>query len=352
MVSFLNPRSRPPYHMHDMILGQPAYVRETLGRMRGSDAASFLGNPRHLVVTGCGTSFHAAMYGARVLQAALGTKTVVEGVHAYDLLHGNPPGDESTVLGVSHSGSTSTTNRALALVRRSGAKALALCGLPESPMEELADQVLVIGSTHDHSWANTMSYTTQLTAFAWLASHVSGETGAGIASEIGTLPERIQKTLGCAAAAKRLAKRLAARDRITFLGSGLDDITALEAALKIRETCSMPASGYHVEQFLHGPFLSLDRRESVVALRSLDDGEREAAILKGLARTGAAVATVGEAKGVDIPLPQAHRGLRPILSVIPMQFLAYYAALEKKANPDIMRSDVARYRAGLEPLFR
>lgn len=351
MVSFPNPRSRPPYHMHDMILGQPEYVRETLSRVRRADAASFLGNPRHLVLTGCGTSFHAAMYGARVLQTALGTKAVVEAAHAYDLVHGNAPGEESAVIGVSHSGSTSTTNRALAVARRSGARALALCGLPASPMEEVADQVLVIGTTHDHSWANTMSYTTQLTAFAWLASQVGGEGGAEVGTEIETLPTRIQKTLGCEAAVKRLAKRVAARDRVTFLGSGLDDITALEAALKIRETCSLPASGYHVEQFLHGPFLSLDRRESIVALRSLDDGEREAAILKGLAKTGAAVTTVGEAKGVDVPLPRTHRMLRPILSVIPMQFLAYYAALEKRANPDIMRSDVARYRAGLEPLF-
>jgi glucosamine--fructose-6-phosphate aminotransferase (isomerizing) len=347
MVSFPNPRSRPPFHMHDMILGQPAFVEETLRRMRQDDAASFLGKPRHLVVTGCGTSFHAATYGARVLQWAYGSSAVVEAIHAYDLLHGNELSNGATVLGVSHSGSTSATNRAIAMARRSGSRALALCGLPESPMDEVADEVLAIGSTHDHSWANTMSYTTQLTALAFLASTVRGE----IRNELVSVPSFLTKALRCEVAVRRLAKRVASRDRVTFLGSGLDEITALEAALKIRETCSLPASGYQLEQFLHGPFLSLDQEESAVALRSRDDGDRQTAILKGLARTGAAVTTVGEGKGVDIPLPPANRILRPIVSVVPMQFLAYYAALERKTDPDIMRSDVARYRPGLEPLF-
>ncbi len=347
MVSFPNPRSRPPYHMHDMILGQPEYVRETVARLRAADAASFLGNPHHLVVTGCGTSFHAATYGARVLHSSLGTRTVVEAVHAYDLLHGVAIEDGSTVLGVSHSGNTSTTNRALAVARRSGGEALALCGLPSSPMEEVADRTLVIGSTHDHSWANTMSYTSQLAAFAWLAGHAHGEVPA----DLGILAGRIGKALGCEDTVKRIARRVAARERVTFLGSGLDDITALEAALKIRETCSLPASGYHTEQFLHGPFLSLDRGESVVALRSQDDGDRSMEILRGLTKTGASITTVGDAKGVDVPLPKIDRILRPVLSIIPMQFLAYYTALERKADPDIMRSDVPRYRAGLETLF-
>ncbi len=333
--------------MHDMILGQPGYVRETLSRLRGQDLTGFLGNPRHLIVTGCGTSFHAAMYGSRVLASALGSRVSVEARHAYDLLHGAAPDEGSTVLGVSHSGNTSTTNLALALARRSGARSLAISGLSDSPMQEVADGLLVIGSTHDHSWANTMSYTCQLAALASIA----GDIRPGSAGSVAHLPSRIQKVLSCEAAVKRLAKGVAARDRVTFLGSGLDEITALEAALKIRETCSLPASGYHLEQFLHGPFLSLDRRDSVVALRSRDDGDRAAAILRGLAKTGASVTTVGDGKADAIPVPRADRILRPILAVVPMQFLAYHAAIERGINPDIMRSDVARYQAGLAPLF-
>jgi glucosamine 6-phosphate synthetase-like amidotransferase/phosphosugar isomerase protein len=89
----------------------------------------------------------------------------------------------------------------------------------------------------------------------------------------------------------------------------------------------------------------------VIALRSNDDDERETQILRGLERTGATVATMGEAAGTDIRLPAADRLIRPIVSVVPLQFIAYYVALAKKANPDIMRSDLPRYRSGLAPLF-
>lgn len=351
MVQFPNPRSRHPYHMHDMIRGQPAFVRETLDRLHEVDARTFLGTARNLVVTGCGTSFHAAMIGARMLQEALGDGTAVHAVHAYDLLHGFVLPADCMVLGVSHSGSTSTTNDALALARRSGVATRGLCGIPGSPMAEVAESLLVIGSLHDHSWANTMSYTTQLTAFARLAEVLASEPRGLIPTQVDSVSGLIERALACEASVRRLARRVASSSRITFLGSGLDEVTALEAALKIRETCSFPASGYHVEQFLHGPFLSLDRREAVIALRSNDDDERETQILRGLERTGAIVATMGEAAGTDIRLPAADRLIRPIVSVVPLQFIAYYVALAKKANPDIMRSDLPRYRSGLAPLF-
>ena len=351
MVRFEHPRSRHPYHMHDMIRGQPAFVRETLDALRHMDADPFLGATRSLVITGCGTSFHAAQIGARVLQEALGGASSVHAVHAYDLLHGYPLPEDVTVLGVSHSGSTSTTNQALALARRSGVATRGLCGLPGSRMAEVAEAMLVTGSVHDHSWANTMSYTTQLAAFARLAESVAEDPQEMFPDRLGGLPALLEETLACEPRARRLAKRVAAHRSVTFLGSGLDEVTAFESALKIRETCSFPASGYHVEQFLHGPFLSLDRLEAVVALRSEDDDERETEILRGLRATGAGVAVVGEAADADLRVPAAPAALRPILSIVPLQFLAYYAALERKANPDLMRSDRARYRPGLEPLF-
>lgn len=337
--------------MHDMIRAQPGFVQETLSRLRDLDAPAFLGTPRWIVVTGCGTSFHAALLGARMLQEALGDRTVVHPIHAYDLLHGTDVPSDSVVLGVSHSGTTSTTNQALGLARRSGAVTRAICGLSGTAMEDVAEEVLVTGSVHDHSWANTMSYTTQLTAFGRLAEGLSSEPEDLLPGGLEGVPRMVGKALTCEAAVRRLAKRVARHERVTFLGSGLDEVTALEAALKIRETCSFPASGYHVEQFLHGPFLSLDRREAVVALRSRQDDEREVEILRGVARTGASVTLVGEARGTQIPLPRAERLLRPIVSVVPLQFLAYYVALEKKRNPDIMRSEDPRYRRGLEPLF-
>jgi len=228
----------------------------------------------------------------------------------------------ATVLGVSHSGSTPTTNRALRRARRRGCRTLAVCGLPGSAMERLADQTLVIGSTHDHSWANTMSYTTQLTAFAALASQSRSNVGSSIEPSLRRLARSLGTTLGCESRVRRLATRVADEARVTFLGSDL-----------------------------HGPFLSIDDRESIVMLRSREDGPRSAAIARALEASRARVVTVGESARAKIRLPAMPRILRPILSIVPLQFLAYYAALARRANPDIMRTDIARLRAGVEALF-
>jgi len=337
--------------MHDMIRGQPDYVSETLGLLASVRTGGVLGRNRNVIITGCGTSFHSAMYGAEVLQQAFGTSRVVRAVHAYDLAHGLETPRRSTVLGVSHSGSTPTTNLALRRAGRAGARTVGLCGLPRSDMEAETSRSLVIGSVHDRSWANTMSYTTQLAAFVALAVDAGGAPWAAVRRALRGLPRVLARALTCEGAVRRIAATVARRDRVTYLGSGLDAITALEAALKIRETCSLPASAFHIEQVLHGPCLSVDRRESVVMLRSQDDGARAAAIRKSMMRFGARVTTIGDSPDAEVRLPPVERILRPIVSIVPLQLLAYYSALERHANPDIMRTDIPRYRAGLEPLF-
>ncbi len=351
MVRFANPRERHPFHMYEMIHGQANSIAETLRRVEDVEPEALLGRPRHLIITGCGTSFHAAIYGARIFQRAFGPSCVVEAIHAYDLAFGESAPRGAVVLGVSHSGATPTTNRALRRARRKGLRTIGLCGLDDSDMERETSGTWTIGSMHDCSWANTMSYTSQLAAFAALATKIHRESLLGLPQAVRRLPIVVSKTLACEAQVRRLARSVALRERVTILGSELNEVTALEAALKIRETCSLSASGYHTEQFLHGPFLSVDGRESIVMLRSIDDGPRSLIIQRALAAAGARVTSIGDRVGVDIRLPAAHRYLRPILFVIPMQFLAYYAALARHANPDIMRTDIPRLRAGVEALF-
>src|SRR5437899_6212806 len=236
MVAFPDPRRRHPFHMHDMILGQPAFIAEALRRTSASDLSSLVRRPRRFVLTGCGTSFHAAMYGARVFQEVMPSVPVLA-THAYDLAYGSSVSTNATVLGVSHSGSTPTTNRALRRARRRGCRTLAVCGLAGSAMERLADQTLVIGSTHDHSWANTMSYTTQLTAFAALASQSRSNVGSSIEPSLRRLARSLGTTLGCESHVRRLATRVAPNAHETFLRSDHTESTAPEAAHTLRE-CS------------------------------------------------------------------------------------------------------------------
>ena len=332
-----------------MIRAQPEFIRETMTRVRPRDAERIRSPSSHLIVTGCGTSFHAAMYGARVLQATARPGEVVEAVQAFDLAYGPAP-RKAAILGVSHSGSTPTTNRALARAKRAGLRTIGMCGLPDSRMEGIVDDVLVIGSKHDRSWANTMSYTTQLSAFAALASLRGRGTGPP-RRVVQSLPALVRKALLTESPIRRLAARLLRLERVTFLATGLDEVTTLEAALKIRETCGVTASGYHTEQFLHGPFLSLEKKDAVVLLLAKEGKARASEIRQALVATGATVATLGDDPRARIRLPRAHPFLRPIVSIVPMQFLAYYVALSRDSNPDIMRTDRVRFRAGVEALF-
>src|SRR2546425_1382890 len=158
MVAFPDPRRRHPFHMHDMILGQPAFVAEALRRTAAADGSSFLGRPRRLVLTGCGTSFHSAMYGARVFQEVMPSVPVLA-IHAYDLAYGPSVPANTTVLGVSHSGSTPTTNRALRRAHRRGYRTLAGCGPAGAPMGRVAGRPFGFrsappppgGDTHEHT---------------------------------------------------------------------------------------------------------------------------------------------------------------------------------------------------------
>src|SRR5688572_18978726 len=243
MVAFPEPRRRHPFYMHSMIHRQPDAIQEALDRVHADGANGLSGPPRHLIVTACGTSFHAALYGARIIEALSGNGQTVEAIQAYDLVYGPMP-RKATVLGVSHSGTTPTTNRALSRAKRAGLHTIGMCGRPDSPMERIVDEVLVIGSTRDRSWANTLSYTMQLTAFAAVAALRGKESDLG-GRAIRGLPVLVRKALNAEGAMRRSAARVARRDRITFLATGWDDITALEAALKIRETCGLTASAYH-----------------------------------------------------------------------------------------------------------
>src|SRR2546427_5460915 len=183
MVAFPDPRRRHPFHMHDMILGQPAFVEEALQRTAAADRGSFPGRPRRLVLTGCGTSFHAAMYGARVFQEVMPSVPVLA-IHAYDLAYGSSVPASATVLGVSHSGSTPTTNRALRRARRRGCRTLAVGGLPGSAMERLAGRTLGIGAAHDPSWANTMSSTTHRPPLPALPSPTPYQPGPPLSTSL------------------------------------------------------------------------------------------------------------------------------------------------------------------------
>src|SRR5437016_14167454 len=138
-----------------------------------------------------------------------------------------------------------------------------------------------------------MSSTSQLSAVAALSSEIRPGI-PDLDRAIRGISRRVRTALSTDRKVRALARSVARADRITFLGASWDEITALEAALKIRETCGLSASGYHPEQFLHGQLLSIQPGEPVVARSSREEGARANVIRGTLTKTGSKVTIVTE----------------------------------------------------------
>jgi glucosamine--fructose-6-phosphate aminotransferase (isomerizing) len=251
--------------------------------------------PARVVVTGCGTSFHAA-------------QTAGEAMQALDVVLAPPEAD--VLVCVSHQGVTELTLEAARAFR---GPVWLVTGKEESPLARLAEEVIVATPEVERSWCHTASYTCAVAALAELR----GE-------DVSNLGARAQ-----AATARRIPS--SAHERWLVAGAGRDWPTAQEAALKLREGAFVAAEAHHTEQLLHGHLAAID--ESVRAF-----------VLEGVGRAAErarqAIAALREL-GCDAALvPTEH----PAVDVIPFQVLTLALAERRGVDPDLIRRDDERWR--------
>ena len=345
-------RARHPYYMHDAILAQPERVAAVLEESREAiaRAAEAAASRQRLIFTGIGTSLHAAQvagYFLRLLSAG-GIRAEIE--HSFELLHYPPRLDaQDAVIGISHGGKNFTAD-ALALARRAGAATVGVASREAS--EDLSDVEFAIPTCEQEiSNAHTKSYTTALAALAALAIGIAERRGVladgGASTALTELPARLRDALGCEAVARAAARDLARRNRWLLIGSGPNWPTASEGALKAKEACYIAAEGFETEQFLHGPLAEADARAALVVIFAGGPGDARAVqALRAAGELGVLrviVAARGAAPGAPaehrIEVPAVAEWISPIVQVVPLQFFAYYAALERRANPDTGRED-------------
>jgi len=237
-------RSRPPYLMSDMIAAEPALAErlvrrfaadETLGVLADAvRAAAAAGKP--IMTTGCGTSEHAAMAVAALLEEALDGPEV-RTVQALESLR--RPMADGLLIAVSHEGGTLATNAALEAARAAGARTALVTVSAGSPGAALADLV-VRTEEMDQSWCHTVGYLSPVVAGVMLGLRVAGRRSD--APAIRSALEANDDHRGPAS----LAAGLTGTDRIAVVGSGPDFVTARELALKISEGARLPAAAYDV----------------------------------------------------------------------------------------------------------
>src|SRR5947209_919960 len=164
-------RDAHPYFMYEEIREQPEAVRRSLEIVasEGAAVAALLARARRVLVTGCGTSFHAAQCGAHFLRWFTSGQLDARAVQAYELVTYAPAlRPDDVVIGVTHSGSTTMTLAAMRRAQEAGAETVAVTGFPESAVGDVASGILPTGYQDERSWAHTISYLAAITTLAAL----------------------------------------------------------------------------------------------------------------------------------------------------------------------------------------
>jgi glucosamine--fructose-6-phosphate aminotransferase (isomerizing) len=344
------PRTGHPYYMHDAIYAQPGALRLVArGQADAIEAAALrLRGLDHVLLTGVGTSWHAALVG-ELLFARLGELGLkARAFHAFELASYWPEAaGRAGVVVLSHGGTRRYSREALKRVKAGGGTGVVITGKgPEAPEE--ADWTLRTVD-QESSGAHTVSYTAALAILAKLACAAGGK--GEIARSIDGIPDMLAFLLG-QESWEDLAARYGDRRCYWFVGGGPNTATAWEAALKMSEASHAPAAGFNCEQFLHGAWAALEPQDVVFLIAPPGPSHERCVAAARVAReVGAPVVAlvreddreIGALAAETIALPEIDELLSPILTIVPLQLFIYHAAVHRGVNPDLTRSDDPAY---------
>jgi len=341
--------------MHDAIYAQPGALR-LVGRGNGQAIAGVAERLRamdHVLLSGIGTSWHAAVVGELLLAHVGRLAHRVHAIHAFELAGYWPPVPERTgVIVVSHRGSARFAREVLERTAGRDGVGVAVTGKGSDGLARAEFALRTV--EQEASRAHTVSYTTTLGLLALLAAEVGRDDDFRHAVE--GLPDHLALLLG-QESWEDLAKRFAGRRRYWFVGGGPNTATALEGALKMSETSYATACGFNCEQFLHGPWAAMTSEDLLVLVAppgpSHARGLDAARVAREVGTPVLAIVEEGDRELAPlatetIEIAAVPELLSPILAVVPLQLLTYHLAVESGANPDTMRTHEPTHARGLE----
>ena len=352
-----------PHFMLKEIFEQPQSLRDAMrGRLSEDDASSIFGglnlNPRQLrrvnrvVLTACGTSWHAALVGEYLIEEFARLPVQVE--YASELRYRNPPIEHDSILfSITQSGETADTLGAQREMKRKGHPTLAICNVVGSTIAQEADGGIYLHAGPEIGVASTKAYTSQVAVLAMLAlyfgrlRHLSYGAGTRIIESLKEIPDRVAEALDMNDRVKEIAQRYCECENFLYLGRQYNFPTALEGALKLKEISYIHAEGYPAAEMKHGPIALVD--ESTPSVFIMPQGLVYDKVLANLeeikARGGPVIAIAGEGdKQVEaladdvIHVPVVQDFLQPIVTIIPLQLLAYHIALLRGCDVDKPRN--------------
>jgi glucosamine--fructose-6-phosphate aminotransferase (isomerizing) len=351
------------HYMLKEIHEQPRAVQETFnGRMFEESGEVFFNDLQftpeqwrqfqRIHIVACGTSWHAALVGKFLLEDA--ARIPVEVDYGSEYRYRDPIIDDKTlVIGVTQSGETADTIAGMQEARQKGARLITICNVLGSAATRLSDGVIYTNAGPEIGVASTKAFTTQLTAFYLLSLYVRQLLGGNrddirfAMHELSVIPHKIEAILKKEKQIEELAHRFYKAQDFLFLGRGIHYPIALEGALKLKEISYIHAEGYPAGEMKHGPIALIDENLPVVGIVTHNHVyDKVVSNLQEVkARDGKLIVVCDEGdeemrKFADhtIEVPWTIEPLQPILTVIPMQLLAYHIALRLGCDVDQPRN--------------
>ncbi|MCD6219756.1 glutamine--fructose-6-phosphate transaminase (isomerizing), partial [Candidatus Calescamantes bacterium] len=305
-----------------------------------------------IVFVGCGTSWHAGLVGEYMIEDVAEIPVEVE--YASEFRYRNPVLDErDIVITISQSGETADTLAALREAKKK-CRVFSICNVPGSSIARESDYVLYTKAGTEIGVASTKAFTAQLTVLYLLALYLARKREKVSENFINTqrkalekIPEKIKEILQKSREIDKISEHFLLRNNALFLGRGFQFPIALEGALKLKEVSYIHAEGYPAAEMKHGPIALIDQEMPVVFLAVKDRSYSKIMgnIEEVKARGGFVIALVNDGdreveKLVDvvISVPETNQYSMPLLTVIPLQLLAYYTALKRGCDVDKPRN--------------
>ncbi len=359
------------HYMLKEIYEQPRAVRDTiLGRISPTTGKVYLDemdiseadfrNFTSVKAIACGTSLHAAMAGKYMLEEL--ARIPVEVDYASEFRYRAPILDDRTlIVAISQSGETADTIAAVRESLRSGAKILSICNVRGSMLTRESHGTILTHAGPEIGVASTKAFTSQMVVLYLLALHmaqqrgkINGDDSFAHVHALNSLPVKMETLLACDDQIEKLSREFHRAQDFLYLGRGINFPVALEGALKLKEISYIHAEGYPAGEMKHGPNALIDEDLPVVVIATRDEGSESSRLryektlsnmVEVKSRDGKVIAVVTEgdteARQIAdhiIEIPQASDLISPILSVVPLQLLAYHIGVRRGCDVDQPRN--------------
>lgn len=353
-----------PHFMLKEIFEQPNTIYDCIrGRIVNNDTEIKLSgvidhpdrfmNATRIVLVACGTSWHAALIGGRLIENYTRIPARVE--YASEFRYANPVISSSdVVIAISQSGETADTLAAIKLAKEKGAFVYGVCNVVGSSIARETDSGTYIHVGPEIGVASTKAFTGQVTVLTMLALAIGQLRGTvskaqlhEAISDIKKLPDLIRETLKLNDHIEKLSRTFTYAHNFLYLGRGYNYPSALEGALKLKEISYIHAEGYPAAEMKHGPIALIDKELPTVVIAPSDDlHEKVISNIQQVKARGGSVIAIVTKGDTDIPqiadyvleIPPVAESVSPVVVSVPLQLLAYHIAIMKGCDVDMPRN--------------